>query len=247
MLNYARFVSSRVPGSWRAVLDAVRAVGYSGRFSRVRDAPELNSPWRQAACSTWNDGSCQIPGWMYVYVGDASQLRANEAAVMAASRMLKEIPRLNVARLWGRIYQRHDPDVMIHVQVGPESLRSYTLNASSLTSKQLRILTVRHVRRLVEAEAHPLGHVNFQVLAEWMREGFIASPAGCMMSLVGTTGVLTGFAALTPQNGIPLAICVGEIEDGFLPVALTPDHRVFDATHVGAAYSYLGGAITELV
>jgi len=243
IMGYARYAGSRRGGSWREVVEALRALGWRGCFSRVDPAPGLDTPWRRAAEAIFDDAGCAIPGWVRVRVGDASRDRIGLATIRCASKMLRDVPRLNVARLRGRLYQRRTAEVMVTVSTGAEAVSSYTIDAAELDDDDLKAKIHHRMRDLVKARRHRLNWVSFELLAEWAREGFIASAAGCVVSAVGGVGISSGFSALVPGNGIPLAICVGEAEDGWVTLALTPDHRAFDATHGGMAYGYLKKSI----
>jgi hypothetical protein len=75
----------------------------------------------------------------------------------------------------------------------------------------------------------------------------INSPAGMMISCVGSQGIVEGSSALlTNTNGIPIAVTVGKIVNGEVAVSVNVDHRVFDSRTVGKFHNFLrdrfGGA-----
>jgi hypothetical protein len=233
VLNYARFVGRSGPGAWRAVTSALRAWGFLARYQPLQ--PFQLGTWRRLALDLW-PGPTPIPGEVLIRVGEAPQDHAERACLRAVCEMLREVHRLNVALLHGRLWQRTTSHVLLSVAIAPDELRQVVVDYAGLDHAQMRAETRRALRGALEAERHPLAHVGHQILAAWAKAGFIASPGGAMVSVAR---VPRGHAALVPSNGIPLAISIGRVHGGLLPLCLTPDHRVFDGEHAAQAYQFL--------
>jgi hypothetical protein len=120
------------------------------------------------------------------------------------------------------------------------------LEASRLSDAETAKQMTSRLRGILRATKHPLAPVGDQLLEAWMRAGFLASPAGIMVS--ADAGYHAGFPALcTHANGIPLAVCIGRVRDGLVRIGTAFDHRVLDASHSGILHGYLEAEVPKLM
>lgn len=215
---------------------ALRAMGYTGHFQAIR--PLEPTLWRQSAPGLLQ-GFEDVPGGVWVEVGDPEPGALNLAVAQVVSRALLLFPMVNRARLQGRIYQRTTGEIMVHTSPGLDDVRSFVFEASSLPQRSMWNTWRRALRGVARVYGHPLEPVAYRLLRRWADVGFIASPAGAMISPVGEAGIDFGWSPLIPANGIPLAITVCRPVDGRAFLGIRPDHRVLDAIHLGAVYQHL--------
>lgn len=238
--NYARFVAhrdgERVAGLGLGL--ALRAMGYLGGPQPLGE--EIRSDWRATAEATFTDANCAMTGEVVVGVGNAPRTRASLAAMLAVSRLLVfHGGKVNRARLQRRVFERTSPEILVHVETEPDEIRSVMLVPAYVhPPHRLGRRWLRALRGLKRLEDHWLRPLASQLLRAWGSAGFIHSPAGAMVSLVGAAGVQRGWAPLFPANGIPLAFTVARC-GGDLVLGLTADHRVLDASACGLAYTFL--------
>lgn len=248
--NYARYIRYRdqLPNIQSLKLASnLRYMGYVGNFQPVYPL-QSGGIWRDTACEIFG-GNGIIPGWFSIEVGNRRTSEVQRAVIIAASSMLVDKPHLNRAVLNNSVYRRTDGHVMIHVDLGHEQVRSVILDAAHLEyQRDLKKPLIKAVRSAVEADNHPLKVIADKLLQEWLKAGFIGSPAGVMISPVGEVGVHQGWAALVPGNGVPIAVTVGKVRDnGMCNICCAIDHRAFDGRHAGEIYEYLELKILEVL
>jgi len=251
--EYIRYVRWRDSTTARDLKIALlfRAAGYSpGLRERRHVLPLPENDWRETATGwLWPTGPGLIPGAVKVPVGAHSQAEVNRAATLAISQMLARNPGLNRAVLDGRVWQRRTAEVMVHVSLRGERIRSTIMDCSEKDVQWLQKRLRRALRSMVRAERHEFvegvtaANVGVQMLRAWMGK-FIASPAGAMVSFAPR--VPQGWAALVP-NGIPLAFTVCEVRDGECWITATIDHRALDGESAGLIYADLEGAIPRIL
>lgn len=239
----------RKPVAGTGLTLSLRAMGYVGRFQPVAPlGPEdpLFGPggltdWREAAEDVLGS-EVSIPGGVWVEIGSARPVAVNMAAMQAVSEALTLYPWLNRARLRGRLYQRASGEIMVHTSPRLDVVRSVVLNPSARPGDLGSTWNdwTRSLRGMARVEGHWLQPLATRLLRAWCREGFIASPAGAMISPVGDGGGIEfGWAPLIPANGIPLAITVCAPADGKAFIGVRPDHRTVDARHLDPLYRHL--------
>lgn len=246
--SYARYVRWREGARARdlGLAQALRRAGYMGNFQVVYPFPLTD--WRSTAWSFWPRGEGRIPGDMQVPVGAASQRLVDLACVKAISECLRAVPEVNRALLQGRCWRRVDTHVMLHLMPAPEQVRSVVLDAARLSLPTLRRRLSQATKAIVRAERSELKPFSDELLQLWAKPGFIGSPAGAMISCVGSSGVYKGKAALLADvNGIPLAFTVGRVENGYVWITADVDHRAIDGPQMGHCYRFLEKRIVELL
>jgi hypothetical protein len=213
---------------------AMRAMGYVGRFQPVNRLTLTD--WREASPDVLGE-EIAIPGGVWVGVGRARQRELNLASFRAISDALVRFPYLNRAFLKGRVYERSSGEVMVHTSPKLDVIRSVILDPSTARSTWKQ--WAKALKGMKRAEDHWLRPLGTFLLRQWCKAGFIASPAGAMVSPVGDSGVEFGWPPLIPGNGIPLAISICKPVDGKAFFGVRPDHRVLDAPHLGPLYQHL--------
>ena len=245
--NYVRFMAWRdkQPLARTGIAMTLRAMGYAGRFQGV--IPIEATQWRRTAIELAQNQPWPMPGRIDIHVGDASQFDCERAAAIAVSKMLTELPHTNRAILCGRLYQRDSAEVLVHFDPKNDEIFSAVLDLSRESLHSIDIVFRRTLKSGLKLLKHPMRPVGMQVLRSWARHGFIASPAGAMISLVGGVGIRWGSAPLCAANGVPLTASFGKTETKLFPLCLTVDHRVFDARVAGEMYEYLDATIRGLL
>jgi len=226
----------------RDVRLSLQTLGMRGRFQAV-DAIE-QTPWRKLSEACWPRG-CPIDGWVEVRVPDDPP-RVERAVLRALCRLLASEPGLNRALLDGRVWRRRTPEVMLHVELRPDEVYPVTLDASELDDEATATAIRGKIKDLIRQRRHRLSSVADGLLLAWVRCGFVASPAGAMLSAVGSKGIECGLPALVPANGVPLAVAIGEVRGGRATLGITMDHRAFDASHGGNVHRYLREEVEAL-
>lgn len=217
----------------------LRTAGYVGGFQPV--LPTASTPWRRTAAAFW-DRPAPMLGVHRVRLSHGNLGRRLEAQIAhAVSSMLVALPELNRAWLQGRLWQRTTGHVMIHLEPAREQVRSVLVNAHRWRHPQLQRHLRRVTRDMIAAERHELSSFVDRILRAWAPHGFIASPAGAMLSLVGSKGgIVEGHAPLlTDINGVPISIVAGCEEDGWLTLGAQIDHRVMDAHQMSLMWKFL--------
>lgn len=201
-------------------------------------APTLyeGSSFRRLACAFWPQGAA-IPGKVVVETDDADQYLVYRSTCRAVSQYLKETPMRNLAVLNGRVWRRHDSQIMTHVETRTD-LWSFCFSAADRTDDWVQKRMRKGLFSAVKFSKKALSKVAVDLLIKWADYGFLASPAGAMISMCGQSD--DGWGALVPANGIPLVICVNRVTDGKCSIGVTPDHRAFDGKgDMEAIYAYL--------
>jgi hypothetical protein len=194
-------------------------------------------------------GGCLIPGGVRIRVGSATQADVNRAGILAVSRMLHEKPNLNRAILDGRVWKRRTAEVMVHASLKAERIRSMIFDCHDKSNQWLMRRMRRATRALLQTERHEIlpgvktAVVGVEMMRAWMGK-FIVSSAGAMVSLAPK--VPQGWAALVP-NGVPLAVTVCEVADGWCWLTATIDHRAIDGGGAGDIYQYLRGEVPKIL
>ena len=237
--SYARFIAHRDQElvSGLGLAQALRAMGYAGRYQRVTEMPR--GEWFPVASSFWAQGGGDMSGYVEIPTWDKGQSFVDHSFIGVVSTMLHERRHLNRAFLQERLYQRWTPDVMVHVELSPDEIRSVVIRAHELGVREIKKRLIRAMRGVLTAEKHSFRMIAGQLLQNWAKRGLIASPAGAMVSLVGDSGVPRGRAPLVRTNGIPLSFTLGKVKDGRVIVGLTADHRALNGSHCGEIYTYL--------
>lgn len=222
----------------------LRSLGWP-LFAKVPELKEVKDEgWRKLANAFWPEGT-PINGGAFAEVGDVGYYDVYVATIKAVSIMLKEHPETNLAVLDGRVWQRDDPNVMVHFEVR-DDLRSMIINAHDKEMQWIERKLRKGLRSAVKFSKSDMGKVSTQLMCEWARAGFIGSPAGAMIA--GCPGATWGWGALAPANGIPLVVCVNKVTDDHkCYIGVTPDHRAFDGKVAATLYDYLIPKIEEIV
>jgi hypothetical protein len=221
----------------------LRSLGWPLFRKYTHVTPTKSEGFRELACAMWPQGT-PIMGAFTVEVGAATWSELYRAVIKATSQMLVEVPETNRAVLDDRVWDRHDSYVMTHLPVR-DDLRSMILDASKMTDVQIERKIRKGHRAAVKFSKSAMGKISTALLCDWMKAGFIGSPAGAMIS--GAADVELGWGALVPGNGIPLVICVNEVKDGKCILGVTPDHRAIDGPTAGKIRMFLSKRITELL
>lgn len=247
--DYYKFIRFRNKKSIRdlKLAQSLRASGWLSNFQPVKPLKKVTS-WREVAACFWPKGEGQITYDVVIPVEGHSQKWVDICIVKAASEALVRFPNLNRALLQGKLWQRTHGHVMLHLEPAREQIRSIIIDAQRFDLKTLRNKLAKATKATIRAERHELSSFTDDLLKKWSKTGFIASPAGIMISLVGSKNLLAGHAALlTDVNGIGMCIVVGRVQDGKVCIKLDTDHRMFDAEQEGILCTYLEDRIPELL
>jgi len=247
--NYIRWVRVRDGIKTRDIQLALhlRIAGYVGNVQPLTLLDGISS-WRKIASKLWADGSGTIPGEVEILVEGASQKDVDAAVIKAVAEALFLNDSLNKALLQGALWQRHTPHVMVNLAPERESVKSLILDPVNLSLKDIRKRIWKSVRAFIKMKDSPLKSLSDVLWESWLEWGLIHSPAGAMISCVGSKGVYKGFSSLlTNFNGIPAAFTVGQVRNSRVWVSGNFDHRVFDADHCGKFYRFLEKRVPELL
>ena len=235
---------------------ALRAMGFVGVRQHVYPLPDPFE-WRRFTTEVWSPGMSAtgplMPGKITIEVEDVSQSVIDYCSVILSSRMLYDIPECNRALLRNKVYSRDSFEIMFNFTI-KSKLGIYVPNfivcdPSNWTIRQLKRNLVRGRKKILEVENHPLKSLGTSVRSAWIKDGgLIASPAGLMITCVGSTGVETGHAPLmTDFNGIPTYLTIGKLVNGNVDISLTADHRVYDGHIAGQIYSYFKENLPKII
>lgn len=227
----------------RSARCTLEALGFRGYFQEV--GAQIDTAWRRLAGTLWPTGQA-IAGWVELggLPGDSS--RVQRAALRAVSQLLVEHPDLNRTVLDGRVWGRLTPEVMFHVECEPDEIRPLVLDPSRVDDRAVAAILRGEIRKLARLRKHRLAPVGDELLRAWCEAGFIASPAGAMVSSVGPAGVECGLPTLIPGNGVPIAVAVGHLDRGHVVLGISLDHRALDASHGGRIHTFLKERVQEL-
>lgn len=246
--SYYSFIRHREGVSSKDLLLAqnLRDLGYVGFKSTV--SPISETTWRTSSRLAWSSsGASDIPGAVKIQVGEASKKEVDRAVIRAVSQMLVEEDDLNRALLQDRLYQRDDGRVLLNMEIASEEIVSISIDASALSDKQLKRKVYRGMKSALASRRRnsELRKIGEELSLLWCEVGFIASPAGAMISC--PTGVEQGWSALFEPNGIPLAFNVCDVIDGEFWLCVRIDHRVFDGSHASRIYQFMKRRVPELL
>lgn len=232
--NYLRFVKTRDKASVNELqlAQSLRAMGYVGNFQTIVPVPQTE--WRTSAINIWNNTG-NIPGLIKIPYKGVLNSDVKYAVLKCISMAFVEIPYLNRSLLKDKLWQRISGHILMPVELDRDVLVSILLDPSKLTKRQIKRFIFRSLRRSINAVEHELNPVANQLLREWYKHGFIASPAAASVSFSGKIDV--GWAALS-NNGIPLAVSVG-MKDNNITLACSINHQIWDGSFAGDFYSYV--------
>lgn len=248
--NYLRFIKKRDNISINDLNLALllRQAGYVGNFQPVTPITNLTS-WRELTFKIWENGvGSWTPGDIQIEIGNANQKAVDLAVIKAASEALLLFPEVNRAILQNSLWQRTNSHVMIHMEPAPEQIRSIIIDPAQMSLKQLKNKLFKSLKALIKAEKSEFKPLTDQLFSAWCETGFIASPAGVMISCVGSKGIYKGKPALlTHINGIPSALVIGKVDNHKVWVTAEFDHRANDAHHCSRYYNYLINRVPEIL
>ena len=217
---------------------AFRALGWVGvpqRVERASRPEDATTEWRETALVIWDGSRGVIPGHTApIPIHGKRQGFVNRAVLRALGKFFEHHDQFNVSVLRDRIYHRLQPGLLTNVEPKSGGVASYLLrpeDSDAAVHAQMR----RATARLAEISDHPLRKLGFLLLRGWAKHGLIYSPGSAMVSLAG----IRGWAALSPFNGIPLAIQVGPVEEDTVTIFATIDHRAYDGSFARILYGYL--------
>lgn len=221
----------------------LRAIGWvPWDYKHPTDLPTEDVEAREMATLSWPSGG-NIPGAVELEVGAASHDEVYRAVCIASSQALA-YHKLNRCVLQGKVYQRWDQKVMVHLRTR-QGLRSTVMTPYDKDTAWV----AKHIRRALKSalkiEKHEFQTVGKQLFEAWLRAGFIVSPAGMMIS--SAPRVPLGWAELVPGNGISLAATVCKVRNGRCWVTLRPDHRAIDGEEAGYFYEYLEKHVPQIL
>lgn len=223
------------------VAQALRALGYVGKYDSLR---EIVGGFRGSANAAWSGFVySDIPNWFPIFTAGKDKDLVTRCTIRATGEMLEEKPELNRAVLDGRVWQRSTPNVMYNFEVRGK-VRSTIIDPTQLDDERIYGAICRATRSALFLENHPQRHISEQLLTEWSKRGFIASPAGAMVS---GANVYCGFSQRFIPNGIPLVLQVNKVNEGRVNISYRLDHRCFDGTHSESIETFLTERITKLL
>jgi hypothetical protein len=221
-----------------SISQALRAVGYVGAVDQVW--PLEGKAWREWAPLAFPAGPYDIHHTLEVpHRGTPTTFMLQVA--QAGAEALFAHPELNRCHLQGRTYCRQKTEVLFYTQIAPDEIRFPTLDPLALEPDQL---LRRYRQAIVDARksaAHPLAWAGNELMSQWLRAGFVVSPAGLAIAGGGEVSAEGGLPdpkpALAAANGVPFVIGIGapvgarSFRWPRAKLVLLMDHRVFDAHH----------------
>lgn len=230
----------------REVRRTMEALGY--RFTFQRLTGQIATPWRRLAFACFPAAGAAIDGFCELDLGtyrpDTSRLA--RTVIRALSRLLRERPALNRAVLDGRVWQRSSAEIMVHAEVGPDQIEPLVVDASSLSDAQTASALLGQLRQVLRAIRHPLYPVGAELTRAWVDAGFIASPAGAMVSDATRSGITHPLPALIPANGVPLAVAIGAPRGPQVALGIRADHRAGDSSLYGEVHEWMRSEVPRL-
>ena len=215
-----------------------------GLLTRFQSVFPLDTDWRQSAAILWPDGG-GVPASVPIETQGAKTDQLHRATMRAVSSMLVEEPWSNRAFLCGETWQRITPEILIPVELQPDRLRMMVIDPTGLDDQELSKRMLKRLRSMRVLLDHPITQLAYQILRSWMKQGFMASPAGATVGLCADTGVFVGYPILNWADGIPLNVSIMTPRDDQASLSITIDHRVFDGSHGGKMAVYLKSAIEK--
>jgi hypothetical protein len=235
--NYVTFVKKRDKVSIHELdlAQSLRAMGYVGNFQRVIPIPQTE--WRKTAIFVWSKTG-SIPGVVEIDLPSNEVFSLTEikyATLKTISRAMVVLPHLNRCLLKGRVWQRMSGHILLPTELDSDEIVTLLLDPSRMTNKQIKSSLFRGLRRAVKAHNHELTPISYQLLREWYRSGFVASPAAAMVSF--SPNIDLGWSALS-NNGIPVTVSVGRKKNK-VTFACNINHQIWDGSMAGSFYQYL--------
>lgn len=187
--------------------------------------------------NTWERNKFKLwdrPEPMQTYItletSETSPAAIEARVIRAASRVLALHPQLNRTTRGQQIYACSDVRIGVrraHDEAGDLISTLYLTNPHHLTIEQVRGNIRHQLRRLRRRPYEELP--DFRGLEEML------PPPRCALTItqVAPFGIGLGFAPLTPVEGAPISLCIGEERHGQVQVGVNYDHRVGDGREIG--------------
>jgi len=188
---------------------ALRACGFAGKVPILKPSDRN----RTIEISMW-DRPAHIPGFILKDLSDPWEI------VPLIGQFFVENPDLNLALLDNQVWQRPSPELMINIPNG-DLTQSVITDVRKMTVRTLKRYLVIAKVKFNKARDSELFSTGQQLLAAWMKDGMITSPASAMVAIYPVDAL--GWNALVPGNGIPWCFCISK-----KGISWSADHRVFD-------------------
>jgi hypothetical protein len=180
---------------------------------------------------------------------------SSEMIRLAVLRALGELladPDLNRAVLppfgpGARVWTRQDTRVAVTVQLKPDSLWVLLIDPMLGDLEALRAQWKERLREVARLRRHPLSGLMDQVMAGWLRRGFLGSFAGAILSDAQDLPIGSADPVFIPGNGVPLTVAIQPPGDGQVELRISVDHRAFDAWHGGKMHAQLRSRVGEIL
>lgn len=203
----------------------------------------------------------------------------------AVALTLRRYPELNGIIKWRRIYLRKSVDIFLQVAIAEQNTTERPdLSGTKIEKCDAKNLVqiaveLKEKSRSIREKRDPqfkltlkllnnipalflswcvrlIGFLIFNLGLNLPRLGLPADPFGsAMVTSVGSLGIASGFAPLTPMSRVPLIVCVGEVTDRpwvvdgqvaarpILDLSVTFDHRFIDGLSASRMAEYFKGII----
>jgi hypothetical protein len=227
---------------------ALAALGYRFHFQRL--SRQIWTPWRKLAFSCFDPAGAGIDGFCrLVFDRDVSENPALivRSVLRALADLLRDEPALNRAILDGRVWERTSPEVMVHAELAPDQIEPVVVSVAGCSDEEVGRALRAQLRAALESARHELAPIGHALMGAWVEAGFLASPAGAMMSDATRSGITHPRPALVPGNGVPLAVAVGTPIGREVWVGIVADHRAGDASLWGRVHKELRCRVPALV
>lgn len=224
------------------ISSALKAIGYVGAVDQIwpLEGKVWRTMWAPIAfplgpydihhtVEIWNPRRWSSTGFML-------------QVAQAGAEALVAHPELNRCHLRGRTYSRQKSEVLFYTQIAPDEIRFPTLNPIGLSETDLYKRWRAAVVDVRRTSKHRLAWAGNELMAQWLRAGFVVSPAGLAIAGGGSSSDDDGLPdpkpALSAANGVPIVIGVGALPPKTALAAhqvakliVLMDHRVFDKYH----------------
>jgi len=231
----------------RELRGALLALGYRHRFQPL-DLEPIATRWRGLALSAWPVG-CPISSPCDLSDGGAGMdpSKLVRGVIRAVSTALRDDPQLNRAVLGGRVWRRQTSEVMVHAELGEDEIEPLVVDAAGLSDAALAAELRSQMRTALKSLRHPLAPAGAAITRAWVESGFLASPAGAMISDCTRTALDAPTPALVLSNGVPLAVGIGRPRGGTATCIVVADHRAGDASLWGRMHAWLRDLVPKLL